>query len=125
MGSLVTPDMLAAVRAVGATGLETDISILTRSIIEGTNGNEDYEAWVETDVVKGWIKQNDRGPVLHLDENNGVIASIGRYRIHLPVNATVAEGDMLGLDGEVFIANEVNSENTYRVFTTVIARKRD
>jgi hypothetical protein len=117
--------MLAAVRAVGATGLETDISILTRSIIEGTNGNEDYEAWVETSTVKGWIKQNDRGPVLHLDENNGVVVSIGRYRIHLPPDTNVDEGDMLGLDGEMFIANEVNSENTYRVFTTVIARKRD
>jgi hypothetical protein len=117
--------MLAAVRAVGATGLETDISILTRSIIEGTNGNEDYEAWVETSTVKGWVKQNDRGPVLHLDENNGVIGSVGRYRIHFPPDTVIDEGDMLGLSGEVFIANEVNSENTYRVFTTVIARKRD
>jgi hypothetical protein len=117
--------MLAAVRAVGATGLETELSILTRSIIEGTNGNEDYEAWVQTDTVLGWIKQNDRGPVLHLDDSAGAVASIGRYRIHLPIGTIIDEGDMLGLDGEVFIANEVNSENTYRVFVTVIARKRD
>lgn len=125
MGSLVTPDMLAAVRAVGATGLETEMTILTRSIIEGANGNEDYEAWVTTSTVMGWVKQNDRGPVLHLDEHNGVIASIGRYRIHFEPDVDIDEGDMIGLNGEVFMANEVNNENSYRVFTTVIARKRD
>lgn len=125
MGSLVSNDILTAVRAVGATGLETEMTILTRSIIEGTNGNEDYEAWVETSTVMGWVRQNDRGPVLHLDEHNGVIASIGRYRIHFDPDVVIDEGDMIGLNGELFMANEVNNENTYRIYTTVIARKRD
>lgn len=125
MTVLVTDDMMRAVRTVGGTGLQTDMTILTRTIVEGTNGNEDYEAWVDEATVKGWVRQNDRGPVLHLDANNGVIASIGRYRIFLPPEAIVEEGDMLGLNGEVFMVNEVNNEETYRVFTRVIARKRD
>lgn len=123
--TLVTDSMMRAVRAVGETGLQTELSILTRTIIEGTNGNEDYETWATTDTVKAWVMQNDRGPVLHLDEHNGVIASIGRYRVQVPYDTVVEEGDMLGLNGEVFIANEVSNENTYNVFLTIIARKRD
>ena len=125
MTSLVTPDMLRAVRKVGATGLQTEISIMTRTIVEGTDGDEDYETWATTDTVLGWIRQNDRGPVLHVEDHLAQVASIGRYRIHLPPDAVVDEGDMLGVNGDIYIANEVSSENTYRVFTTVIARKRD
>jgi hypothetical protein len=117
--------MMRAVRTVGETGLQTELTILTRTIVEGTNGNEDTEVWATTDTVKAWIMQNDRGPILHLDEHNGVIASIGRYRIQVPYDTVVEEGDMLGWNGEVFIANEVSNENTYNVFLTIIARKRD
>ena len=123
--TLVSPAMMRAVRSVGETGLQTDLTILTRSIIEGTNGNEDYETWATTDTVKAWIMQNDRGPILHLDENSGHITSVGRYRIQVPYDTVVEEGDMLGWDGEVFMANEVTNEDTYNVFLTIIARKRD
>lgn len=123
--TLLTPSMMKAVRTVGETGLDTEVTILTRSIVEGADGNEDYEAWVTTDTVKAWIFQNDRGPVLHVDENNGVVVSIGRYRIQVPYDTVVEEGDMIGLDGEMFMANEVSNENTYNVFLNIIARKRD
>jgi hypothetical protein len=125
MTKLVTDAMMTRLRDVAETGLQTEVSILNRSIIEGTNGNEDYEAWVTTTTTNAWIFQNDRGPILHLDENNGVISSIGRYRINLPYDTVIEEGDMIGLNGEMFIANEVGNEETYKVFLNVIARKRD
>jgi hypothetical protein len=125
MTKLVSDAQMARLRDVAETGLQSDVSILNRTIIEGTNGNEDYEAWVTTATTKAWIFQNDRGPILHLDENNGVISSIGRYRINLPYDTVIEEGDMIGLNGEMFIANEVANEETYKVFLNVIARKRD
>ena len=123
--TLVSPAVMRAVRTVGDTGLQTELTILTRSIIEGTNGNEDYEAWATTDTVKAWVMQNDRGPILHFDASSGAITSIGRYRIQVPYDTVVEEGDMLGLNGDVFMANEVSNENTYNVFLTIIARKRE
>lgn len=125
MSMLVTPEMLSAVRAIGETGLQSEVSILRRAIVEGDDGDEDHEVWATTDVVKAWIRQDDRGPVLHVGDMSAVVSSIGRYRIHMEHTVEIDEGDMIGVDGEIFIANEVNNENTIRVFTTVIGRKRD
>ena len=121
---LVSPAMLDAVRAVGERGLQTEVSIMTRSFVEGTNGDPDTEEFVTTTTTYGWIRQNDRGPVIH-DGGGGVAVSIGRYRIHLPWDVELEEGDLIGADGEIWIANEVNRENSLRVYTTVIARKRE
>lgn len=124
--TLVTPQMMRAVRDIGEQGLNTEVSILTRSILEGTGGDEDVEVWATTATVMAWVKEDDRGsPTIHIGDHTGVIGVIGRYRIHLPWDAVVQEGDMIGLDGEVFMVNTVNNANTLRVFTTVIARKRD
>lgn len=123
--TLVSPGMMRAVRKVGETGLVTELTILTRTILAGTNGNEDTEEWAATATVKAWIMQNDRGPILHFDERSGAITSIGRYRIQVPYDTVVEEGDMLGWNGEVFMANEVTNEDSYNVFLTIIARKRE
>jgi hypothetical protein len=41
MTKLVTDAMMTRLRDVAETGLQTEVSILNRSIIEGTNGNEE------------------------------------------------------------------------------------
>lgn len=121
--TLVTPEMLAAVRAVGQSGLTTTVTIMRRSLIAGTGGDDDYEAWVDVGDYKAWIKQNDRGPVLH--EDAGSMASIGRYRIHFKDTVDLYEGDMIVDGDEEYIVNATNRGSTYRVFSTAIARKRD
>ena len=121
--ALVTPEMLAAVRAVGQSGLTTTVTIMRHSLIAGTDGDDDSEQWVDYGEYKAWIKQNDRGPVLH--EDVGAMASIGRYRIHFKDTVELHEGDMIVDGSEEYIVNATNRGATYRVFTTAVARKRD
>lgn len=115
--------MLAAVRKVGETGLQTDIDLLVRTIIEGVDGDPDMEVYAFEDTYKGWIRDDSRGP--EVIENLGLASVTPRFRIHLDSDVVVHEGDLLASGGEVFVANTVNTDDTIRVFTTVMARKRD
>lgn len=120
---LVTDAMLEAVREVGQSGLTTTVTIMRREIVAGTDGYDDSEQWVDHGDYQAWIKQNDRGPVLHADA--GSMASIGRYRIHFKDTVTLLEGDMIVDGDEEYVINATNRGTTLRVFATAIARKRD
>jgi len=121
--ALVTDAMLEAVRAVGHQGLETTVTLMRRQLVEGVGGYDDSEQWVDYGDYPAWVRQNDRGPVLH--EDSGAMASIGRYRIHFKQTVDIYEGDMI-VDGvEEYIINATNRGATYQVYSTAIARKRD
>ena len=121
--ALVTDAMLSAVRAVGQSGLVTTVTVMRREIVAGTDGYDDSEQWVDYGDYQAWIKQNDRGPVLHAD--SGAMASIGRYRIHFKDTVLLQEGDMIVDGDEEYVINATNRGTTLRVFSTAIARKRD
>ena len=120
---LVTDAMLTAVREVGQSGLITTVTIMRREIVAGTDGYDDSEQWVDYGDYQAWIKQNDRGPVLHAD--SGSMASIGRYRIHFKDTVELLEGDLIVDGDEEYVINATNRGTTLRVFATAIARKRD
>lgn len=123
MNMLVTPAMLKAARDIGETGLQTDGTVLRRIIVEGEDGADDYEAWATVDTYKCWVRMTN-DPVLH-DDGRGLVSSIGRYRIHFEHTVSIEEGDEIVVGGETFLVNDVNNEDTYRVFTTATARKAD
>ena len=120
---LVTDAMLNAVREVGQSGLITTVTIMRHEIVAGTGGYDDSEQWVDYGDYEAWIKQNDRGPVLHADA--GGMATVGRYRIHFKDTVELVEGDMIVDGDEEYIINATNRGTTLRVFSTAIARKRD
>lgn len=120
---LVTDAMLKAVRDVGHTGLITTVTLMRHEAVAGTDGYDDSEQWVDYGDYKAWIKQNDRGPVLH--EDSGAMASIGRYRIHFEDTVEIYEGDMIVDGAEEYIINATNRGSSLQVFSTAIARKRD
>lgn len=121
--TLVNDAMLKAVRDVGHSGLVSTVTVLRHYLIEGTGGDDDYEAWVDIGEYRAWVKQNDRGPVLH--DDTGGMASIGRYRIHFRNTVDIYEGDLIVDGADEYVVNATNRGSTYRVFTTAIARKKD
>jgi hypothetical protein len=120
---LVTEAMMKAVRDVGHTGLITTVTLMRKELIAGTDGYDDSEQWVDYGEYPAWIKQNDRGPVLH--EDSGAMASIGRYRIHFKDTVVLQEGDMIVDGSEEYVINATNRGSSLQVFSTAIARKRD
>lgn len=120
---LVTDAMMRAVREVGHTGLITTVTLMRRELVEGTGGDDDSEQWVDQGEYKAWIKQNDRGPVLH--EDSGAMASIGRYRIHFEDTVELYEGDLIVDGSDEYVINATNRGSSLQVFSTAIARKRD
>jgi hypothetical protein len=122
--TLVTDAMMQAVRDIGHQGLETTVTIMRRSVIPGTEGYDDKEEWVDVGDFIAWVRQNDRGPVLH-DDNSGSMASVGRYRIHFKQTVELYEGDLIVDGAEQYVVNATNRGETYRVFSTATARKRD
>ncbi len=123
MTQLVTATMLKAVRDVGETGLQTDAIVMRRIFISGEDGEDDHEEWAYVGTYKSWIRMTN-DPVLH-DDGRGRVASIGRFRIHFAHTTSIDEGDQVITMGETYLVNDVNNEDTYRVFTTATARKAD
>lgn len=117
---LVTPAMLDAVRKVGAAGLQTDVTILRRSLVEQAEGDDDEEVWAVVGTYKGWVRM-DNNP--RFEPDSGRIVSSGNFRIHLDPSVSVDEGDLARVDGQDYLVNDVNTDDTYRVFTTLMARR--
>lgn len=125
---LVSDAMLKSVRKVGERNLQTRFTHLVRSIEENDYGDSD-EIWVDSGDVMGWIRQvND--PAITVQA--GVAGATGIYRLHLPAAYHVEEGDMFiewieseeYAEPQTYMVQNVNTEDTIRVFTTCDVRKR-
>lgn len=127
MTKLVSDALLEVVRDVGESAMpsETTMTVLRRTIIEGTGGEDDVETWATVGTYRAWVRNDDRGPLLY-DEGTGAMLSVGRYRIHFQHTVELVVSDILvDPTGAEFIVHQTNEEATYRVFTTATARKKE
>ncbi len=125
MPSLVTPAMLAMARKIGEKGLETTVTLLVRSIEENDYGDSS-EVWADAGDHMGWLRMMNQ-PVINA--HGGLVSAVGVFRLHLKSDVEADEGDkVIVLDtfgdlSDEFIVQDVNTEDTNRVFTTLLLRK--
>lgn len=125
---LVNDAMLKRMRSFGEQGMQTKFTHLVRTVDENPYGDSD-EAWADAGDHMGWMRQENDPAIV---AQYGLAAATGIFRLHLPHTVEVAEGDMFvewKADGstpepDLYLVQNVNTENTYRMFTTCTLRKR-
>jgi hypothetical protein len=119
---LVSESALNNIRAVGNRGLVTDVIVCNRQDIEDAYGGDHHHHWPSTGtVVKGWLLMTNNPAI---DSRDGISTSFGVYRLNLPATVTNIEvGDQVEIRGLRYTVNDINSDDTYRAFTTCILRR--
>jgi hypothetical protein len=122
MTALVNQGTINTLRAIGNRGLVTDVKVCTRVQVDDPYGGDHHHHWpVSGTVVKGWLLMTNN-PII--DSRNGVSTSVGVYRLNLPATvANIDVGDQVEIGGLRYTVNDVNSDDTYRMFTTCILRR--
>lgn len=122
MSALISPGLITRLRKIANRGLQTTVTHLQRQAVEENPYGDDTETWVTMGDYVGWLRQ----PTLNeMRATAGdLISSVGTYRLHLRSEVEVAIGDMFAINDELFTVQDTNKENTYRVFTTCLLRRR-
>jgi hypothetical protein len=115
---LVSAAQMNALRTVAYNGLDTPISILRSTQIENDYGSE--EVWVTVEDTVGWIKEMSTSKVA---EVAGYLGVTSVFRLDAPIDADIRSGDRVGIEGDMFSVNDVNTHNTIRVFCKATMRR--
>lgn len=135
---LVSPSVLAAVRSVAETGLQTKVSIFRRSttvlgaLVTSDDYGDDSVEFTQTDetlvaTVMGWFHST---PTPLQVEESGALVTVNTYRLFLPVGTDVIPGDRIdvvtdtSLD-DTYTVSDTTSETTWQALLTCSLRKRD
>lgn len=119
---LISPGLITRLRTVANRGLQTPVTILSRMPVTENPYGDDTESWVTMGDFDGWIR--GVGTARLEDTTGNVVAAIGVYRLHLRAEVELNPGDMVVCNDEEFIVQDENHENTYRVFTTAMLRRK-
>lgn len=122
MTSLISQGTLNTLRAIGNRGLVTDVTICTRTEVTDAYGGDHHHHWPATgESVKGWLLMTNNPAS---NTRNGISTSVGVYRLNLPATVTnIDVGDQVEIGGLRYTVNDINSDDTYRAFTTCILRR--
>lgn len=103
-------------------GLQTTITLYRRRPPQENPYGTDEESWeTEGTTMLAWVREMGTSQIR---EYNGMAAEIGDYRIHMDAEVECLTGDRIVMNGETYEVQDTNTQNTYRVFTTAIARRR-
>lgn len=120
---LISPGLIQKMRLIANRGLQTPVTLLTRLPVAENPYGDDTEAWVTVGDYMGWMRNTNTARLEDITGN--VVGTIGVFRLHLKAEVEMFPGDMIVADGKEFVVQDVNKENTYRVFTTATLRRRD
>lgn len=111
---LVSESQLNALRKVIETGLVTDVTIINATQADNPFSDDEYvqEAEGSRETVKGWLREVPAGTI---DVVSGVMANTGMYRLFLPLDTHINNGDRVIVNGEQFIVQDTNQDSTYKV----------
>jgi hypothetical protein len=117
---LVSATQLSQLRAVAYQGLDTEVTIERPTQVETDFGSEEQFAPVATTLA--WVREMSTSPPGNM---LGVVATTGLFRIHMRHDVGVQPHDRITIngDGVQLTVTDVNSDNTIRIYTTVIARR--
>lgn len=119
---LIPPGLIDRLRKIANRGLQTSVTHLRET--PGTEGDYGTTAptWTEVGTYLGWVRQPTLAELR--EAGASVVSAIGTYRLHLESSKEVAIGDKFLIGGEEYVVQDTNVENTYRVFTTCLLRRR-
>ena len=111
---LVSPSQLNALRKVIATGLVTDVTVINIGQADSPYSDDEMvqEPEAQRQTVKGWLREVPAGTI---DVVSGVMANTGMYRLFLPLDTRIDNGDRVVVNGEEFIVQDTNQDSTYKV----------
>jgi hypothetical protein len=120
---LISSNLLKSLRKVANRGLQTEVTLMQRQAVEENPYGDDTEEWVTMGEFMGWMKglSTMRARITGADD---VVGSVGVFRLHLESKVVINTGDMVVADGLEYTVQDANLENTYRVYTTAILRRR-
>lgn len=112
MGKLISDSQLNSLRSVAELGMQTDVTILRLERTDDPFGDDSHQAWTETVTVRGWVRGAVAGDIRRAGGMTGVAQG---YRLFVPTDTDVRNGDRVRIKGQDFTVQDTNIESTYRV----------
>ena len=112
MGKLVSNSQMASLRSVAVLGMQTDVTILNLVRVNDPFSDEGSQSWTETVTVKGWLRGAVAGDIRRAGGMSGLVAG---YRLFVPIDAPITNGDRVRIEGNDFTVQDTNIESTWRV----------
>lgn len=122
MPGLISETQLEALRSVVVSGLVTDVTILTRSTADNPYTDEGTETFTPTVTVKGWLREVPAGTI---DVVSGIVSTPGTYRLFLPLDTDIDNGDRVKIGEHTYVVQDTNQESTYKVTLRVVLNRAE
>ena len=126
----VTENQLDEMRKLAQLGMQTTVSIYSRSegaVPPGGDYGDDFLDYDLTDDsrrlrVKGWFYSK---PAQVQDVDTGMVVTTTTYRLLLPVGTTIATGDRVTVGADEYTVSDTDAEGTWLPMLTCNLRKRE
>lgn len=106
--SLLSAAELAAVQDVAMSGMQTDVTLSTRTTVSTDDGQQ--STWTTGVTVKGWLHST---PTPVITVVSGVMATLNTYRLFLPVGTVVSPGDHAVIGSQTYIVSDTTNDETW------------
>lgn len=109
--SLISPSELAAIQAVGRSGMTSTAIILTRATVQTDDGQASVWATSAVDVPCWVVGVTPNSATL--GDVAGAVDLIQTFVIRLPVGTAVESGDQIVVGAKSYMVEQTNNEDTY------------
>jgi len=113
---------MQALSKVVEEGMITDVTIVNHTTADNPFSDDEYvqETVSQRQTVKGWLREVPAGTI---DVVSGVMASVGIYRLFLPIGTQIQNGDRVIVNNEQYVVEDTNDDTSYQV-TLKVSLKR-
>lgn len=108
---LITPSEMAAIQAIGLSGMQSTAIILTRAIVQTDDGQENVWATSSLDIPC-WVREVT-SPGRDLGSIAGAVNLVEEFLIRVPVGTEVRSGDRIVVGETTYDVQHSNNEDTY------------
>jgi len=119
---LFSNGQITGLRRIAERALDTDVTILRRSVSSSAYGDNDTETFTATETVKGWLRSVPEDQVQVSYGTEQVPAS---HRLFVAVGTDIQPYDKVVIGGLEFKVIDTSVESTYRVLLRVMLRKSE
>lgn len=119
---LLSARQLAAIQGVALTGMKTAIVIQRKTTTDSAYGDDDEVSFVTVATANGWFYST---PTPQRDLDTGSVVTTNTYRLFLPVDTNVNDGDQVIVGSETYIVSDTTKENTWKALLNCSLRKRE
>jgi hypothetical protein len=119
---LLSPAQLGALQKIALSGMKTPVTIQRKTMTDSAYGDAEEVSYVTVTTATGWFYSTPT-PVATID--GGSVVTVNTYRLFLPVDTNVQDGDQILVDDARYVVTDTTKESTWKALLACSLRKRE